>query len=94
MAVADAPTVTVGARIPRDVRDELDKLVKATGRNRNTLVEEALRRFIDVERWQLADIEAGVREADAGDFATDEEMEAMRAKYRAYREQPTEQRVR
>jgi RHH-type rel operon transcriptional repressor/antitoxin RelB len=85
MALADAPTVTVGARVPRDVRDELDKLVKSTGRNRNALVEEALRRFIDVERWQLADIEAGLHEADAGDFATDEEMEAMRAKYRAYR---------
>ncbi len=85
MALADAPIVTVGARVPRDVRDELDKLVKSTGRNRNALVEEALRRFIDVERWQLADIEAGLHEADAGDFATDEEMEAMRAKYRAYR---------
>ncbi len=85
MALADAPTVTVGARVPRDVRDELDKLVKSTGRNRNALVEEALRRFIDAERWQLADIEAGLHEADAGDFATDEEMEAMRAKYRAYR---------
>jgi RHH-type rel operon transcriptional repressor/antitoxin RelB len=91
MALADAPTVTVGARVPRDVRDELDKLVKSTGRNRNALVEEALRRFIDVERWQLADIDAGLREADAGDFATDEEMEAMRAKYRTYR--TTEQRV-
>ena len=85
MALADAPTVTVGARVPRDVRDELDKLVKSTGRNRNALVEEALRRFIDVERWQLADIEAGLHEADAGDFATDEEMEAMQTKYRAYR---------
>ncbi len=93
MAVGDAPTVTVGARVPRDVRDELDKLVKRTGRSRNKLVEEALRRFIDVERWQLADIEAGLREADAGDFASDEEMEAMRAKYRAYRDQPTEQRA-
>ncbi len=91
MALADAPTVTVGARVPRDVRDELDKLVKSTGRNRNALVEEALRRFIDIERWQLADIEAGLREADAGDFATDENMEAMRAKYRAYR--ATEQRA-
>ncbi len=91
MALADAPTVTVGARVPRDVRDELDKLVKSTGRNRNALVEEALRRFIDIERWQLADIEAGLREADAGDFATDEDMEAMRAKYRAYR--ATEQRA-
>ena len=81
MAASEAPTVTVGARVPREMRDELDQLVKTTGRNRNTLVEEALRRFIEAEKWQLADIEAGLREADAGDFATDEEMQALWSKY-------------
>jgi predicted DNA-binding protein len=55
----------VGARVPRDLRDDLDRLVKATGRNRNALIEEALRRFVEVAQWQLADTEAGVREADA-----------------------------
>jgi len=74
-------TVTVGARVPREMRDELDRLVKSTGRNRNALVEEALRRFIEAGKWQLADIEAGLREADAGDFASDEEMQALWSKY-------------
>ena len=76
-----AATITVGARVPREMRDELDRLVKTTGRNRNALVEEALRRFIEAERWQLADIEAGLREAEAGDFAADEEMQALWSKY-------------
>ena len=91
MTPTDNPTVTVGARISRELRDELDKLVKSTGRNRNALIEESLRRFVDVERWQLADIEAGLREADAGDFATGEDMEALRDKYRISGVQPTEQ---
>ncbi len=65
------------------MRDELDRVAKATGRNRNALVEEALRRFIEAEKWQLADIEAGLREADAGDFATDKEMQALWSKYEA-----------
>jgi len=81
MTTTAKPIVSIGARVPREMRDELDRLAKTTGRNRNTLAEEALRRFIETEKWQLADIEAGLREADAGDFATDEEMQALWSKY-------------
>jgi predicted transcriptional regulator len=63
------------------MKAELGALAKVTRRNRNTLAVEALRRFIEVERWQLADIEAGLREADAGDFVTTEEMDALWSKY-------------
>jgi RHH-type rel operon transcriptional repressor/antitoxin RelB len=85
------PTVTVGARVPRELRDELDKLVKSTGRNRNALVEEAIRRFIDVERWQIALIEERLRQADAGDFATDEEMDEVYAEFHIPRSSRKEQ---
>ncbi len=86
-------TTTVTARIPKELRSALDMLTKSTGRSKNILIEEALRRFIDVERWQLADIEAGLREADAGDFATDEEVDAVFNKYAAYRDEPDAQRA-
>jgi predicted transcriptional regulator len=65
------------------MRAELDALAKSTGRNRNTLVEEAIRRFIDVQRWQITDIEQAIQEADAGDFASDEEMDTLWVKYHA-----------
>lgn len=29
----------------------------------------------ELEDWQIAEIEQGLKEADAGDFASDEEME-------------------
>ena len=93
MTATEAATVTVGARVPRELRDELDRLVKATGRNRNALIEEALHRFVEVEKWQLADIEAGLREADAGDFATAEEVEAVFSKYAACGDQGEQRRV-
>ena len=92
-ATATEPTTVMSTRVPREMKAELDRLAKATGRDRNTLVQEALRRFIAVERWQLADVEAGPREADAGDFATDEEVDAVFNKYAAYRDQPDEARV-
>jgi predicted transcriptional regulator len=63
------------------MKDELDALAKSTGRNRNALVQEALRRFIDVQRWQIAEIEAGIREADAGIVVGDDEMDALWAEF-------------
>jgi RHH-type transcriptional regulator, rel operon repressor / antitoxin RelB len=76
---AAEPTTTMTTRLPRSMKDELESLAKSTGRNRNTLVQEAIRRFIDAERWQIDLIEERIREADAGNFATDEEMEALYA---------------
>ena len=74
------PTTTMTTRLPRSMKDELESLAKATGRNRNTLVQEAIRRCIDAERWQIELIEERIREADAGNFATGEEMEVLACK--------------
>ena len=76
---ATEPTTTMTTRLPRSLKDELESLAKSTGRNRNTLVQEAIRRFIDAERWQIHLIEERIREADAGNFATDEEIEELYA---------------
>jgi predicted transcriptional regulator len=37
--------------------------------------------FIRREKWQLADIEEGLRDAEKGDFATNTEVAATIAKY-------------
>lgn len=81
MSVPEDPTIHLTARIPRSAKDDLDALARATGRNRNELVQEALRRFIDVQRWQIARIEEGLRAADAGDFATDTEIDELWAEF-------------
>lgn len=75
------PTITMTTRLPQQMKDDLDALSRTTGRNRNALVQEALRRFIEQQRWQIAEIEAGIREADAGIFVSDEEMEEMWAEF-------------
>jgi len=36
-----------------------------------------------VQAWQIADIKAGLAEADRGEFATEEEVNAVFAKYGA-----------
>lgn len=88
MSTVTEHTTLLSARIPATMKTTLDDLAKTTGRNRTTLVQEALQRFIETERWQIADIEQAVREADAGDFATEEEMDQLWAKYHAHPTKP------
>ncbi len=70
-------STTLSVRLAPSMRDELNELATSTGRNRNMLIQEALRRFLDTQRWQIARIEEGMRAADAGDFASDVEMSAL-----------------
>jgi predicted transcriptional regulator len=49
---------------------------------------EAIVDFNNGEAWQLADIEAGLREAERGDFATDAEVAATIAKFTKLRRRP------
>ena len=39
--------------------------------------------FIETQEWQIADIKRGLKEADAGDFASDAEVEAVFTRWRA-----------
>ena len=81
MSTTAEQSTILTTRLPASIKSELDDMAKSTGRNRNALVQEALRRFLEVERWQIADIKEAMRAADAGDFASDEEMEQLWAKY-------------
>jgi predicted transcriptional regulator len=65
-----------------DLAARLDELAAATGRARAELVDEALERFLDYERWAVEHIREGLRQADAGELASDEEMEAIFSRYR------------
>jgi RHH-type transcriptional regulator, rel operon repressor / antitoxin RelB len=81
MATTAVPTTTMTIRLPREMRARFDALARATGRNRNALGQEAIRRFIEMEEWQIAEIQAGFREAEAGAFASEEEMEEVWAEF-------------
>jgi len=67
-------TTTLSIRIPSETRARLDRLAEATGRTCSFLAAEALNAYLEQEAWQVAEIKAAVREADAGDFAADEEV--------------------
>lgn len=68
------PTTTMTVRVPVEVGERLERLAEATSRTRSWLAADAITRYLDHEEWQILEIEAGVREADAGDFATADEV--------------------
>lgn len=72
---------TVTTRIDEETQSRLDQLAKATDRSRSWLVADAIRRYVEEEGWQVAAIEAGLRQADAGDFATEDEVKAAFAEW-------------
>ncbi len=74
-------TTTLTLRVPTEMKERLDKLADATHRSKSYLAGEALRQYIDLEAWQVGEIQQALREADANDFATDAEINAVVRKY-------------
>jgi RHH-type transcriptional regulator, rel operon repressor / antitoxin RelB len=73
----------VTIRMESGLKKSLDRLAKATGRSRAFLAQDALRQYLAEQAWQVAEIKQAVKEADAGDFATDAEVKAVRTKWGA-----------
>ena len=67
-------STTMTIRLSPEVKERLEQLAEATHRSKSFLAAEAIQDFIDINEWQINEIEAAVREADAGEFATDDEV--------------------
>jgi predicted transcriptional regulator len=78
---AEGATTTMTIRLPTEMKAQLEELAHATGRNKTFLAQEALRQYLEVESWQIASIQRGIRDADAGRFASDEEMRQVWAEF-------------
>lgn len=82
-ATKEAATRTINVRLPVSVYQQLEALAKATDRTKSFVTVDALSRYLEAQSWQIKDIEAGMAEADLGDFATDAQVNAMFAKHGA-----------
>jgi RHH-type transcriptional regulator, rel operon repressor / antitoxin RelB len=74
-------STTMTLRIEDDVKDRLDKLAASTQRSRSFLAAEAIRLYVETNEWQIEDIHAALREADAGDFADEAQVDALARKW-------------
>lgn len=71
----------LNVRLPTELAARLDALTKATGRTKSFLAVEALEAYIEQQLWQIAEVKAGIAEAERGEFAIDADMNAIFAKY-------------
>jgi len=66
----------ISFRLPDEMEQKLADLAKSTGRTKSWLANQAISDYLAREAWQIAEIEMALKEADAGDFVPDEEMNA------------------
>jgi predicted transcriptional regulator len=76
-------TESITIQVERSTIGAIDELARQADQPRDALVEEALQNFVRLRAWQIAKIEAGIAAADRGEFATDEELDAIEAELEA-----------
>jgi predicted transcriptional regulator len=68
-------------RLPDDTTNRLDQLAEKLDRSRSYVAAQAIEDFVARQEWQLAEIEAGLAEAERGEFASERELAAVIGKY-------------
>jgi RHH-type transcriptional regulator, rel operon repressor / antitoxin RelB len=76
------PTPTANLALDPHLYERLARAAAERSLDPSRAVAEAVEAWLDTDAWHRAEIEAALAEADAGDFATDEEVEAAFAKWR------------
>ena len=70
--MAQSSTMTV--RLDRGIKQRLERLAQATRRSKSFLAAEAIRDYVELNEWQIAEIESAIQEAEREDFAGDTEV--------------------
>lgn len=73
MAAVDAETVTV--RLDSGLREKFEALARRTRRSKSELAAAAIAAYVDLDEWQVAEIEAGLAELAEGRALMQEEAE-------------------
>jgi RHH-type rel operon transcriptional repressor/antitoxin RelB len=76
-------TEILTVRLDKESKAALAELAESMDRSKSYLAGEAVREFIEVRRWQIAEIREGIQEADAGKFADPKKVDAFFKKWRA-----------
>ena len=63
-------------RLDDDKLQILDQIASAMDRDRSYVLNEAVEDYLEVQQWQLEGIDRAIAEADAGSFASEEEVRA------------------
>lgn len=79
-------SATMTIRVDAETEKRLKKLAKATSRTRSFLAAEAIRAYVDINEWQVEEIERAVREAERGRFVEHKKVSAWLTSWGTRRE--------
>jgi predicted transcriptional regulator len=68
-------------QVSEETANKLEQIGEKLDRSRSHMAAQAIEDYVARQEWQLAEIEAGLAEADRGEFASDEELAAVVRKY-------------
>ena len=71
----------VSVRLPNNLKDKMEAYALLTGRSKSYVAMEALSVYLEGRMPQVEDLKAAVQEADQGEFASDDEVAAVIARY-------------
>jgi predicted transcriptional regulator len=78
-------TAAFTLRLDEATLEALDQLAEKTERSRSWLATKAIEDYVALNAWQIGRIEAGIADADRGDFASDDDVARVIGKYSAMR---------
>ena len=61
-------------RLPKDTKNRLEELAKASGRTKAYLAIDAIEKYLDIEAWQIAAIQQSLRDVDNNETVSIEEV--------------------
>ena len=76
-------TAAFTIRLDDEKLAKLDALAADMDRSRSWIAAKAIESYVELNAWQIEQIKAGIAEADRGEFATEEELDAIEAEIQA-----------
>ena len=74
-------TTTMTIPLEPELKPRLDKLSAATHRSKSFLAAEAVRGFLEINEGQIEEIKNALKEADAEDFSSENEIRSVLNKW-------------
>jgi RHH-type transcriptional regulator, rel operon repressor / antitoxin RelB len=75
MRAQGTTTETLSIRLDAGTKQRLDALARYSKRSKSFLAAEAIAAYVQQEEWQLGEIQAGIKELDAGKAVSHEKVQ-------------------
>ena len=73
---------TITLRLDTEKKEALDAIAEVTDRDRSYVLNQAIEAYLDAHQWQIQHIQKGLRQAQAGQFASEKEVAGAFARWR------------